>query len=282
MTLGLNSAVASAKIIYGLLTGSISITSDGFHSMFDGVSNIFGLAGIWISSNPPDKNHPYGHKKYETLFTVAIALMIFATCLQILEKAYLSFTGVSSAMVTPVSFAVMFLTMGVNIFVSRYEAARGRTLRSDFLVADAMHTKSDILTTSAVIVGLVFVRLGYPVADSLAGLVVTVFIAKIGYEILRKSTAVLVDSVSINTSLIEEQVIKVEGVRGCHDIRTRGSESATYVDLHVLVDPSLPVEKAHEIADNVEEMICLEFPFVVDVVVHIEPEGNLSTEERNI
>jgi cation diffusion facilitator family transporter len=274
VTLALNSAVAATKIIYGLLTGSISITSDGFHSMFDGVSNIFGLVGIWISSRPPDKNHPYGHKKYETLFTVIISVMIFATCLQILKKVYLSFMGAPPAEVTPLSFAVMFITMGVNIFVSKYEGAQGRALKSDFLVADSMHTKSDILSTSAVIAGLIFMKLGHPIADGLAGLVVAMFIAKIGYEILRKSADVLVDTVSINTSLIEKQVMKVEGVKGCHDIRTRGSESATYVDLHVLVDPALPVERAHEIADKVEEMICHEFPFVVDVVVHIEPEGN--------
>lgn len=273
VTLMLNVSVAAAKILYGYFTGSISISSDGFHSLFDGASNIFGLTGIWIAAHPPDREHPYGHRKYETLFTVVIALMIFGTCLRILEKVYFSFKGAPPAVVTSASFAVMFITMGVNIFVARYEAARGRALKSDFLIADAMHTKSDILTTTAVIIGLVFVRFGYPVADSLAGLVIVVFIARIGYEILKKSTDILVDTVCLNTALIESLAMKVEGVRGCHDIRTRGSESSIYVDLHILVDPAMPIERAHEIADKVEDMICREFSSVVDVVVHIEPEG---------
>jgi cation diffusion facilitator family transporter len=272
ITLLLNLSVAAAKIFYGYLTSSISITSDGFHSMFDGASNIFGLIGIWIASHPPDKEHPYGHRKYETLFTIIIALMIFGTCFQILEKVYLSFKENSHAVVTGTSFAVMLITMGVNIFVARYEAARGRKLKSDFLIADAMHTKSDILTTISVIIGLVFVKLGYPVADSLAGLIIVLFIAKIGYEILRKSTDVLTDKISIDTTLIEVLVKKVEDVRGCHDVRTRGSESAAYVDLHIQVDPAMPIEKAHKIADRVEETICKEFPSVIDVVVHVEPE----------
>lgn len=275
ITLFLNIAVAAAKIAYGYVTNSISITSDGFHSMFDGTSNIFGLIGIWIAAHPPDKEHPYGHRKFETLFTIVIGIMILGTSFRILEKVYFSFKGeYSQAIVTPVSFAVMLVTMAVNIFVARYEAARGKVLKSDLLSADAMHTQSDILTTTSVIIGLLFVKLGYPAADSLAGLVIVVFIAKIGYEILRKSTDILVDRVCMNTSLIESLVIKIENVRGCHDIRTRGSESATYVDLHILVDPSMPVEKAHGIADRVEEMICKEFPNVVDVVVHIEPEKN--------
>ena len=273
ITLVLNLAVAGAKILFGYLTSCISITSDGFHSTFDGASNIFGLIGIWIASHPPDKNHPYGHRKFETLFTIFIAVMIFTTCLQILQEVYQSFKGGPSAVVTPTSFAVMFVTMIVNIFVSRYEARRGRALRSDFLIADALHTKSDIMTTTSVIAGLVFVKLGFPVADSIAGLVVAFFIARIGIEILRKSTDVLVDAVRLSPALIEAQVLKIEGVKGCHDIRTRGSDNAVYLDLHVLVDPAMTTEKAHAVADRVEIMICNEFPTVVDVVVHIEPAG---------
>ena len=274
ITLLLNVGVAAAKVLYGYITNSISITSDGFHSVFDGASNIFGLIGIWIASHPPDKEHPYGHRKYETLFTVLIAMMIFGTCYRILEKVYFSFKDDSIAVVTPISFAVMLTTMIVNIFVARYEASRGRVLKSDFLIADAMHTQSDILTTTSVIIGLIFVKLGYPIADSLAGLVIVFFIGKIGYEILKKSTDVLVDRVCMNTTLLDELVIRVEGVRGCKNIRTRGSKNATYVDLHILVDPAMPIEKAHEIADRVEEMICSEFPNVVDVIVHVEPKGN--------
>lgn len=127
LTLILNSAVAFAKVMYGYMTNSIAMTSYGFHSFFDGVSNVVGLIGTWIASHPPDERHPYGHKKYETLFTIMIAVMIFFACLQILKKAYLSFFENHETIVTQTSFAVMLLTMGVNVFVMFYESEKGNS-----------------------------------------------------------------------------------------------------------------------------------------------------------
>jgi len=271
-TLILNSGVALAKVIYGYITNSIAMTSDGFHSFFDGISNVIGLIGIWIASHPPDEKHPYGHKKYETLFTIIIAVMIFATCFQILKKVYLSLFEDHKTTVTSISFAVMFMTMGANIFVMLYESRKGRQLGSEFLVADAMHTKSDIFVSSAVIISLVFTRVGYYHADSIVGIVITFFIARIGYKILREASEILVDTICLDTSAIELVVNSIEGVKGCHDIRTRGSMNCIYLDLHAFVDGNLSTENAHRIADSIEEGIKKEFPMVVDVIVHIEPE----------
>lgn len=271
-TLILNILVASIKVIYGYLSNSIGMMSDGFHSFFDGFSNVIGLIGIWIASHPPDEKHPYGHKKYETFFTIIIAFAIFATCLQILRKAYNSFFDGHIASVENVSFLVMLFTISVNIFVMLYESKKGRELKSEFLIADALHTKSDILASLAVIIGLVFARLGYPLADTLAGLVITLFIGKIGYDILKNASDVLVDTMCINTSALEEVVMTVHGVRGCHDIRTRGTGHIVYLDLHVLVEPHLSVDKAHDIAEVVEAKIKETFPEVTDIVVHIEPD----------
>ncbi|MEW6003103.1 MAG: cation diffusion facilitator family transporter [Nitrospirota bacterium] len=272
-TLILNSGVAFAKILYGYITNSIAMTSDGFHSFFDGISNVLGLFGIWIASRPPDKEHPYGHKKYETLFTVVIGLMIFATCFQILKKVYLSFTDHQKAIVTDVSFLIMLLTMGINIFVMLYESRKGKQLGSEFLVADAMHTKSDIFASTSVIISLVFTRMGYYLADAIVGIIITFFIARIGYEILKEASNILVDTVCIDTSAIEFLLNRIEGVKGCHGIRTRGSPKLIYLDLHVLVDSRLSTEKAHRIADTIEREIKREFPAVVDIIVHIEPDS---------
>ncbi|MDI6745257.1 MAG: cation diffusion facilitator family transporter [Thermodesulfovibrionales bacterium] len=273
-TLILNSLVAIAKIIYGYITNSIAITSDGFHSLFDGVSNILGLIGIWIASHPPDEEHPYGHKKYETLFTIVIAVMIFATCFQILKQVYHSIVEYHETKVTVASFAVMFITMAVNIFVTIYERRKGIELKSEFLVADSMHTKSDILASIGVIVSLIITKSGYRIADTIAGLVIAFLIARIGYEIIKRASDVLVDTICIDTSAVESVINSVEGVKGCHDIRTRGTEHAINLDLHILVDPKISAEEAHKIADSVEEKIKGSFPAVTDIVVHIEPEGN--------
>jgi len=255
VTLVLNSVVALAKIFYGYVTNSLGMTSDGFHSFFDGISNVIGLLGIWIASHPPDEDHPYGHKKYETLFTIIIALMIFATCFQILRKVYLSFIEDHATLVTGTSFFIMAATMGVNVYVMWYESRKGKELGSDFLIADALHTKSDILASIAVITGLILTRFGINRADTVVGIVITFFIARIGYKILRDASSVLVDTVCIDTSAVENVVNGIEGVKGCHSIRTRGQVNAVYLDLHVVVERKLTTEQSHRIADSVEKKI---------------------------
>lgn len=274
ITLFLNLAVAGAKIFYGYANNYISITSDGFHSLFDGMSNVIGLIGIWIASHPPDKEHPYGHRKFETLFTIAISFMIFMTCFQILKKVYWSFRGVSELSVTTASFVIMIATIVINVFVVNYESRKGKELRSDFLLADAMHTKSDIMASTAVIISLIFMKLGYQRADSIVGLIITFFIAKMGYEILKKASDTLVDTVIISESVIESLVKRVDGIERCTNIRTRGSEHSIYLDMTVFVAPDMTIDTAHTIVDKIEELIKHEIPDVVDVVVHIEPENN--------
>jgi len=156
--------------------------------------------------------------------------------------------------------------------VMLYEKRKGKQLGSEFLIADAKHTKSDIVVSLTVIASLVFSRMGYPHADVIVGLIIAIFIARIGYEILKDASNVLVDTVCLNTRAVESLVNSLDGVRGCHDIRTRGSENSIYLDLHVLVGRNLSTEKSHEIADSIEETIKREFPSVVDIVVHVEPE----------
>ncbi len=270
-TLILNSMVAFAKIIYGYISGSIAMLSDGYHSLFDGVSNIIGLIGIWISSNPPDKEHPYGHRKYETLFTIIIGVMIFFTCFQILNKVYNSFFDSHEVIVTGISFTVMLFTLLINIVVMQYESRKGKQLGSEFLVADANHTKSDIFVSLSVIISLILTKMGYVFADALIGIILSFFVARIGYKILKEASDILVDKICINTTAIETVVNKIEGVKGCHNIRTRGSSSYTYLDLHVLVDGDMSTEKSHNIADKVEKKIKDEFSNVIDIVVNIEP-----------
>lgn len=271
-TLIANSAVALAKILFGHFTNSISILSDGFHSLFDGVSNVVGLIGISIASHPPDKRHPYGHRKFETLFTLIIAAMIFMTCYQILKNAYESLFNSSKATVTPTSFIIILITLMINVIVMFYESRKGRELNSEFLIADARHTKSDIFVSLSVILGLILFRAGYTRADAIVAVIIALLIAKMGYEIIREASSVLVDTVCIDTGSIEKALMDVEGVKGCHDIRTRGTINSIFLDLHVCVRPDITLEEAHEIADRVEEVIKASFPDVVDVVVHVEPD----------
>ena len=270
-TLLLNIIVALAKVIYGHSIDSISMLSDGFHSFFDGASNIVGLAGIWIASHPPDENHPYGHRKFETLATIAIAVLIFAAGVEILRETFFRIQSPNNINVTWMSFVIMAGTLAVNFSVMSYETKKGRELKSDFLIADALHTRSDIYISLSVIISLIAAKAGYPAVDVIAALIIVFFIVKMGFTILKSATSVLTDEACIDTDEIKEVAKSVAGVMDCHGIRTRGNESFVNIDLHVQVDPELKIGKAHDVSHTVEDKIKKRFPEVVDIVIHTEP-----------
>jgi cation diffusion facilitator family transporter len=270
-TLLLNISVASVKVYYGYKTGVISMFSDGFHSFFDGTSNIIGLIGIWIAAQPPDKNHPYGHRKFETLSTVAIAILIFIAGSEILREVWHRMYNPVELHITPLSFIIMAVTLTVNIMVMRYETKKGREFKSSFLLADAKHTKSDIFVSLSVIISLIAASTGYPVVDIIAAGIITILIAFMGFSILKEAAVVLTDTACMETEELKKLVIYVMGVKDCHEIRTRGDGAHISIDLHILVDPDTRIETAHEIAHAVEETIKMKYPSVRDVVIHIEP-----------
>lgn len=273
LTLGLNVLVSGLKLGAGYYYGSLAMVADGFHSFFDASSNLLGLLGIWIASKPPDSTHPYGHKKFETFSTIGVAVLLFMICIEVLKRVYVSLTGgVGPAEVSAPAFAVMVFTMAVNIFVSRYELKKGREYGSDFLIADAGHTKSDIMASGSVIAGLAAVNMGYPLADPVVALVIAVLIARVGVGILKRSSDVLCDAAVVRADEVQALCMSVPGVIRCHHVRSRGREEEVLMDLHIHVDPELSTSQAHEIAHLVEARIRANMPGVADVVVHVEPE----------
>ena len=270
-TLILNVAVAITKTLYGYSTESISMLSDGLHSFFDGSSNVIGLIGLWVASRPPDEEHPYGHRKFETLSTMVIALLIFLAGIEILKKAYHGFTSPHEITVTSLSFVIMGITLLINTGVMLYETKKGRELKSDILLADALHTKTDIFISLSVIISLMAAKTGYPVIDVVVSIVIAFLIAKTGFGILKPAADVLTDTARLSPEEIKYIVCKINGVKGCHGIRTRGKEWAVNVDLHLLVDHEIMIEDAHNLSHIVEETIKREFPSVIDVIIHTEP-----------
>ena len=270
-TLLLNWGVAVAKLIYGGLTRSASMTADGFHSFSDGSSNIIGLFGIWIASRPMDESHPYGHKKFETLTSIGISGLLFLVCFNVVREGILRFLHPIIPEVSVGSFIVMGATLAVNLFVMIYETRMGKALKSDLLISDALHTRADILTSSSVIVTLVGVKLGYSILDPIASLVISVFIGYAAVDILRESTRVLSDGVAIQIEEIKRLVLSIKGVKECHQIRSRGRPDDIHIDLHVLVDPAMDVHRAHHLSYAIENKIKRNFRGVTDVMVHMEP-----------
>lgn len=267
----LNVSVALSKLIYGWLTNSLSMVTDGVHSFFDSTSNIIGVVGITLAARPPDKGHPYGHGKFETFASVGIAVLLFVTCFEIVESSIGRFSNPISPDITILSFLVMGLTMAINIGVSWYEYEKGKELKSNILIADSMHTRSDIYSSIAVILGFIAIKYGYVLADPVIALIIAILIARTGINIIRESSKVLLDRASLDEKLIKEIANSTEGVRDSHMIRTRGTPSQIYVDLHITVDPSFSIDKAHDIGDEVEKRLKKSIPEIEDVVVHIEP-----------
>jgi len=269
----LNWAVALAKIIYGLFSRCTSMTADGFHSLADGASNIICLVGIHFACQPKDSDHPYGHKKYETFFSLGIAALLFIVSFNLIRQGLVRLYNPIIPQIDIRSFIVMVVTMAINFWVMNYEHKKGEMLHSDILVSDAMHTKADIFTSLSVIIALVVIKLGYPILDPIATLFISLFIAAAGFNIIKQSSRVLCDTAPImDVKRITNIVLSIQGVKTCHKVRTRGRPDDIHVDLHVQVNPDMHVDKAHKISYTIEEAIRKGIPEVTDVVVHIEPQ----------
>jgi len=267
----LNWAVAAVKIVYGFLTRSTAMSADGFHSFSDGASNIIGLIGIWIASRPRDKDHPYGHRKYETFATIVISIMLFMIAFNIIRGGVVRFIHPVVPDVTSISFIVMLCTMAINSGVFIYEYRKSKTLKSDILKADSQHTRSDILVSLSVIFTLLAVKAGFPIADTLVSMVIALFIAYSAYQILKESSDVLCDRAPILPHDIRDIVLSVERVKECHNIRTRGRQDDIHLDLHILVDRNLDVNEAHDLNHKIQDAIKSRLRGVTDIAIHIEP-----------
>lgn len=268
----LNVAVAAAKLIWGVVTNSAAMQADGFHSLFDGASNVIGLVGMGMANRPADRDHPYGHTKYETYASAVIGAMLLFAAYRVGSTAVQSLmAGGADTRVNITSFVVMGVTLFVNVLVTLWERREGKRLGSEILVADASHTASDAMVSVGVIIGLVFVALGYPVADPIIALLVAGAIAYTAWRIFKQAGATLSDSARLDPTEVCKVAQSLEGVLGCHHVRSRGPEAGVHVDLHIQVDAGESVARGHEIAEQVERAVCHAFPGVADVIVHLEP-----------
>jgi cation diffusion facilitator family transporter len=268
----MNLGVALAKILFGYASGAISILSDGFHSLTDAASNVVGLVGVNAARQPPDADHPYGHRKYETVAAAGIVVFLLLVVVEVLRNAFNHLTGrIAPREIALGSFAVMLVTVAINLVVVRYESREGKRLESEVLLADATQTKSDVWSSLTVIVALAGARAGLPILDPLAALVVAGFIGYAGYQIARTTTGILSDRIVIDEADLERVVMNVPGVLGCHQIRTRGSSDHVFLDLHVWLPPQMPLTDAHSISHVVKDRLMERFPQIADAIIHIEP-----------
>lgn len=267
-----NLAVAILKIVIGGIIKSTSMTADGYHSLTDGASNVIGLIGINFASKPVDEDHPYGHKKFETLAGLFIAGMLLIIGGNIIYSAISRFINPVTPTVTFESLISLIITLGINIFVCTYEYNQGKKLKSNILTSDSLHTKSDIYVSIGVIVTLIGVKLGLPpVIDPIASLVVSGFILHAAYEIFKSTSDVLVDKAVIDISRVKEVCMEFKEIKGVHKIRSRGCINDIYIDMHLLTEPNMSVEQSHELIHDIEKRMQNEIDENIQIIAHIEP-----------
>lgn len=267
-----NLGVALLKIIIGNSIKSASMTADGFHSISDGTSNIVGLIGIALASKPIDKEHPYGHNKFEVISGLFIGGMLLFLGFKIIIDAVTRFKNPVTPTITMVSLMVLIVTLLINVLVCTYEYRIGKKLNSYILVSDSLHTKSDIFVSIGVLMTLVGVKLGLPaIIDPIASLVVAGFILHASYEVFKSTIDVLVDTAIIDEDDIREVLKEFKTIKSVHKIRSRGSESNVHIDMHIMVDPNLTVEDSHVLNHDIEDLIQEKINKSAQVIVHTEP-----------
>ena len=263
-----NIIVLIAKLVVGLTTGSLAIIGDAIHSLTDVVNNIVAWIVIRLSSSPADREHPYGHRKFETL-----AVFFLASLLVVLsfDLALHAITKKDSSIVsTTWGLGIMLVVLVINIVLASWQKMWAQRLKSDILLADSSHTFADVLTTIVVIVGWQLSAMGYFWLDQICALGVSALIFYLAFSLFKRALPVLVDQSALDPDLLTNSVLAVSGVRKVNRARSRWIGSDKSIDLVIAVDPDISTNDSHHIATCVEQLIEKEFG-VTDISIHVEP-----------
>ena len=263
-----NVVVLVLKSVVGFSTGSMAILADALHSLTDVANNVIAWIVIRASRQPADREHPYGHQKFEMLAVFVLAVMLAAIALEIAVRALTRETV--QPQMSGWGLAVMLAVLAVNVLLAAWQRHWANKLQSSILKADASHTFSDVLTTVVVIAGWQLAAYGLPWLDTVCALGVSGVILYLAFGLFRNVVPVLVDEYAIEPEILTESIASVPGVIDVPRVRSRWIGPERAVDVIVTVAPSLPTVEAHDIADAVERLLESEFD-VRDSTVHIEP-----------
>lgn len=271
LTLVLNVFVLALKTGVGFWIGSLSLLADALHSVTDSSSNILGMVTNHLATPQPDREHPYGHQKFDALGALGIGVFLVIACFEILEGAVgRIISGAEPVEMSAPVLWLMVVVLVVNIFVAFYERYMGRSLCSSILIADAQHTMSDIWITITVIVGLIGVWSGWQWLDLVLAFPVALLVFRSGWKVLKENVPWLVDAMAIAPEAIQAIVMQVPGVINCHNIASRGLVGRqVFIEMHMIVNAQ-DVETAHQITEAVEAHLEENFR-PVRVLIHVEP-----------
>lgn len=273
ITLLLNVVVCAIKAAVGFATGSLAVLADALHSLTDGANNVLGLVVSRWSSSPPDREHPYGHQKFEAMGALAIAAMLGIACFEVVQAGIerLLSPAPRAVVMDPVALGLLALVLGVNVFVAAYERRAGRRLNSPLLLADANHTLGDVWITLGVLGGAIGLWLfGWQWLDVALAVPVAAAVLWSGWAVLRGNLPWLVDATAIAPEAVQKLALAVPGVVDCHDVTSRGLIGRqVFVEMH-LVTQARDVETSHRITEEIERQLAERFG-PVHATIHVEP-----------
>ena len=265
------------KIGFGILGQSAALIADGIHSLSDLLSDLLVIIAVKLGSREADHDHPYGHRRFETIATVILGFSLIgiggAIAWSVMERmANPEHLPVPNRL----SLGVASLSILINEWLYQYTKRIAKTTRSKLLLANAWHQRSDAISSLVVLFGIGAVMLGYPLADAVAAIVVALMVAKIGLNLVLESIKELVDT-SLPPALVAEiraAIHAIDGVEGIHLLRTRQMGEDALIDAHIVVDPRITVSEGHMIGDIVRDDLIRRFDDVMDVLVHVDPEDD--------
>ena len=269
----LNIIVAVSKIVMGNISKSSAMSADGFASLADGLSNVIAIVGVYLASKPEDEDHQYGHGKIEIITGLIIGLFLLYAGFNVVMEAIGKIKNPVDINISPLSLLVMLFTLVINIIVAYYEYKKGNELNSPILIADSLHTKSDIFVTVGVIIALILIRLGMPyILDPVASLVVSLMIFYTAYNVFKENINILIDVKIVDDKEVKNLVMtEYPCVKEMHKIRSRGTKNNVFMDMHIQVDPKMTVEESHRLMHNIERTIQKNIEENAHVIIHIEP-----------
>lgn len=263
-----NAMVLIAKVVVGFTTGSLAIMGDAVHSLSDVANNVVAWIVIRLSSLPPDREHPYGHRKFETLAVYFLASLLVVLSFELALHAIRKDDSVIAS--STWELGVMLAVLLVNIALATWQRIKARQLKSDILLADASHTFADVLTTVVVIVGWQLSAIGYVWLDRICALAVSALVFYLAYNLFKKAMPILVDQFAVDPELLSSAIKEVAGVRRVSRVRSRWIGTEKSIDLVISVDPDLSTHDSHNIASAIEALLDERFN-VSDVSIHVEP-----------
>ncbi len=265
------------KIGFGILGQSAALIADGIHSLSDLLSDLLVIIAVRLGSREADYDHPYGHRRFETIATVILGISLIAVGGAITWSVMNRMTHPEHLPVpNAIGLGIALVSILVNEWLYHYTKRIARQTRSKLLLANAWHQRSDAISSIVVLFGIGAVMLGYPLADAIAAIVVALMIAKIGLNLVLESIKELVDT-SLPPNLVAEirtTIMGIDGVEGIHLLRTRHMGEDALIDAHIVVDPRITVSEGHSIGDTVRDELISRFDDVMDVLVHVDPEDD--------